>query len=158
MGLVLRLGFGSGQTQAIERREELGSLARGPGPDARHPADPELLTVLDGRLAGKSWRETAVELYGAQRVAADWNADSWMRSRERRRGKKARILMEVATGIGWPGGNGRGEPRTAPGSAMEGSFPEIAKTTHPERCHFLVGKTVRVRRDRSGRARRRRME
>ena len=142
MGLVLRLGFGSGQTQAIERLEEPGSLARGPGPDARHPADPELLTVLDGRLAGKSWRETAVELYGAQRVAADWNADSWMRSRERRRGKKARILMEVATGIGWPGGNGRGEPRTAPGSAMEGSFPEIAKTTHPERCHFLLGNST----------------
>ena len=90
---MLRLGFGSGQTQAIERLEEPGSLARGPGPDAWHRADPELLTVLDGRLAGKSWRETAVELYGAQRVAAVWNTESWMHSRVRQRGKKARILM-----------------------------------------------------------------
>ena len=66
-----------------------------------------------------------------------------MRSRERWRGKKARILMEVATGIWWPGGNGRGEPRTGPGSAEEGSFPEIAKATHPERCHFLLGGLTR---------------
>ena len=93
-GLVLRLALGSGQRQAIERLKELGRLARGPGPDARHAADRELLTVLDGRLAGKSWRETAVDLYGAKRVAAEWHPESWMRSRVRRRGKKARFLMQ----------------------------------------------------------------
>ena len=54
----------------------------------------ELLTVLDARLAGKSWRETAVDLYGAQRVAAEWHRESWMRARVRRRDKKARFLME----------------------------------------------------------------
>ena len=93
-GLVIRLGFGAGQTQALERLEELSSPARGPGPDAPHPADRELLTVLDGRLAGKSWRETAVDLYGADAVAAEWHADGWMRARVRRRGEKARMLME----------------------------------------------------------------
>ena len=36
-GLVFRLGFGDGQTQAIERLEEISSLAHGPGPDAPHP-------------------------------------------------------------------------------------------------------------------------
>ena len=37
-GLVLRLALGSGQSQAIERLKELGSLARGPEPDARQAA------------------------------------------------------------------------------------------------------------------------
>ena len=50
--------------------------------------------VFDGRLAGKSWRETAVDLYGADAVAAEWHADGWMRARVRRRGEKARMLME----------------------------------------------------------------
>ena len=67
---------------------------RGPGPEGPHAADRELLTVLDERLAGKSWRETAVALYGAERVAAEWDTESWMRSRVRRRGRKARRLME----------------------------------------------------------------
>ena len=93
-GLVLRLGFGPGQMQAIERLGELESLVRAPGPDAPHVVDRELLTVLDGRLAGKSWREIAVDMYGTKRVAAEWNTESWLRSRVRRRGKKARILME----------------------------------------------------------------
>ena len=93
-GLVLRRAFGCGQAQPIERFEALERLARGPGPDARHPEDRELLTVLDARLAGKSWRETAVDLYGAQRVAAEWHTESWMRSLVRRRDKKARFLME----------------------------------------------------------------
>ena len=94
IGLVLRLAFGSGPMRAIERLEALASLARGSGRDAPHPVDRELLTVLDARLAGKSWRETAVELYGAQRVAVEWHTESWMRSRVRRRDKKARFLME----------------------------------------------------------------
>ncbi|WP_428097891.1 DNA -binding domain-containing protein [Candidatus Rariloculus sp.] len=93
-GLVLRLAFWSGPMQAIERLQALASLARGSGRDAPHPVDRELLTVLDARLAGKSWRETAVDLYGAQRVAAEWHRESWMRARVRRRDKKARFLME----------------------------------------------------------------
>ena len=83
-GPGLRLGFRSGQRQAIERLEELRNLARGPGPDAPHPADRELLTVLDGHLAGKPWREPAVDLYDAKRVAADWKTESWVHARRRR--------------------------------------------------------------------------
>ena len=94
MGLVLRLVFGPGQSQPIERIKELECLVRGPGTDPPHAADGELLTVLDGRLAGKSWHEIAVDIYCANRVAAEWNTDGWMRSRVRRLGKKARRLME----------------------------------------------------------------
>ena len=94
MGLVFRLGFGSGQRPPLEWFEELECLARGRGPNAPHDGDRELLTVLDGRLAGKSWREIAVNLYGVKRVAVEWSTDGWMRSRVRRRHKKARFLME----------------------------------------------------------------
>ena len=94
-GLVLPVGLG--QAQAIERLGALSSVAGKPGPHPRRDPggrDRELLTVLDGRLAGKSWRETAVDLYGARRVAGDWHTDGWMRSRVRRRDRKARSLME----------------------------------------------------------------
>ena len=77
----------------------------------------ELLTVLDPRLAGKSWRATAVDLYGAKRVAADWNTDAWIRSRVRRRGKKARMLRRAVTGTWWSGGDVGRESRIAPVSA-----------------------------------------
>lgn len=49
--------------------------------------------VLDGHLAGKSDRELAVDLYGCERVAAEWSEDSWMRSAVRRRVRKARMIM-----------------------------------------------------------------
>lgn len=65
-----------------------------PARRARERTDRELLTVLDGRLAGKSWREIAVDLYGAHSVARQWHPDGWMRARVRRRGRKARALME----------------------------------------------------------------
>ena len=82
---------------ASARLEDLRRLASDPASHPRHGGrgiDRELLTVLDGRLAGKSWRETAVDLYGADAVAAEWHADGWMRARVRRRGEKARMLME----------------------------------------------------------------
>ena len=97
-GLVLRLGFGRGQAAEFARVQELYELAREPGRGPRRGRwrfDQELLIVLDGRLAGKSWRETAVDLYGAESVATEWHADSWMRARVRRRGVKARTLMET---------------------------------------------------------------
>ncbi len=53
----------------------------------------ELLAVLDGHLAGKSDREVAEDLYGHDRVAAEWREDSWMRSAVRRRVKKALMIM-----------------------------------------------------------------
>ena len=91
-GVAVRIGVG--QPEAVARLKDLGSLISGPGPRPRTREDRELLSVLDGRLAGKSWRQTAVDLYGAAAVASDWHADSWMRARVRRRGKKALALME----------------------------------------------------------------
>ena len=82
---------------ASARLEDLRRVASEAAQYPRHGGrgiDRELLTVLDGRLAGKSWRETAVDLYGADAVAAEWHADGWMRARVRRRGEKARMLME----------------------------------------------------------------
>ena len=82
---------------ASARLEDLRRVASEPAQHPRHGGrgtDRELLTVLDGRLAGKSWRETAVDLYGADAVAAEWHADGWMRARVRRRGEKARMMMQ----------------------------------------------------------------
>ena len=94
-GLALRLGLG--HADALALLHDAWRLVGEPrGDPRRRPkrSDGELLSVLDARLAGKSWRETATGLYGAERVAEDWSAESWMRSRVRRRGKKARLLME----------------------------------------------------------------
>ena len=41
--------------------------------------------VLAGKRAGRTLREIAVELYGRERVEADWHADSAMRAKLRRR-------------------------------------------------------------------------
>lgn len=91
-GVAVRIGVG--QPEAVARLKDLGSLLGGTEPRRRSGEDRELLSVLDGRLAGKSWRETAVDLYGTDRVASNWHPDSWMRARVRRRGRKARELME----------------------------------------------------------------
>ena len=95
--LVLRVGFGPGLAAEIARLKALKRLACNTGRPPRRTrerTDRELLTVLDGRLAGKSWRETAVDLYGAHSVARQWHSDGWMRARVRRRGRTARALME----------------------------------------------------------------
>lgn len=54
--------------------------------------DRELLIALDGDLAGKSERQIAEDLFGRERVVAEWGSDSWMRSRVRRRLAKGRKL------------------------------------------------------------------
>lgn len=43
--------------------------------------------------AGKSHRDIAIDLFGADAVKAEWDAGSWMRSRVRRRIRKALYLM-----------------------------------------------------------------
>lgn len=40
--------------------------------------------ALAGLRAGKSLREIAIDLYGPDRVAADWHGDSWMRANVQR--------------------------------------------------------------------------
>ena len=53
----------------------------------------ELLTALDGRLAGRSLRMIAVDLYGKAAVAKKWSSDGTMRGLVRWRVKQALRLM-----------------------------------------------------------------
>lgn len=50
--------------------------------------------ALAGLRAGKSLREIAIDLYGADRVAADWHADSWTRARVQRLVDRARAAPD----------------------------------------------------------------
>ena len=56
--------------------------------------DRELLMALDGHIAGRSMREIAVDLYGAERVAAEWAPDGVLRAQTRRLLRKARAHAE----------------------------------------------------------------
>ena len=58
--------------------------------------------ALAGIRSGKSHREIAVDLYGADAVAADWHVDSRMRAKVRRLVDRAR----AASGDGSPAGRG----------------------------------------------------
>ena len=60
--------------------------------------------MLDARLAGRSLRLIAVDLYGAARVAKEWSSDGAMRGRVRWRVRQALRLMnggyrELAGGV-----------------------------------------------------------
>ena len=54
----------------------------------------ELLIARDGYSAGKSIREIAQDLFGAEVVVADWDPDSGVRARTRRLLHKARVYAE----------------------------------------------------------------
>ena len=63
--------------------------SRGPG-----DGDRELLIALDGDKAKKEARQIAEEIWGVDEVAPDWYPDCPLRSKVRRRIKRARYLME----------------------------------------------------------------
>ena len=71
---------------------------RGPtGPSERAGSggeDRELVKVVDGLRAGKTQRQIAVDIYGADAVAADWHSDGWIRSQVRRWMPKARAMVD----------------------------------------------------------------
>ena len=50
--------------------------------------------ALAGVRSGKSMLEIAVDLYGADRVAADWHVDSRMRANVQRRVYRARVASD----------------------------------------------------------------
>ena len=50
--------------------------------------------ALAGLRSGKSMREIAVDLYGADEVAADWHVDSRMRAKVRRLVDRARAASD----------------------------------------------------------------
>ncbi len=52
--------------------------------------------VLAGIRCGKSMREIAVDLYGADPVAAGWHVDSRMRAKVRRLVQRARAASDDA--------------------------------------------------------------
>ena len=56
--------------------------------------DRDVLIALEGHRAGKSLREIAEDLFGAEVVAADWGPDSGVRARTRRLLHKARVYAE----------------------------------------------------------------
>lgn len=64
---------------------------RRPVPRAR---EGELLLALDGKLAGKTHRLIAIDLYGARRVAEEWAAGGPVRSLVRRRIKRSMHVMD----------------------------------------------------------------
>ncbi len=55
----------------------------------------ELMTVLETDQKGLTWREIAVLLWGAERVAEDWWPGGWMRGRVKRRIAKARAMLKA---------------------------------------------------------------
>ena len=61
--------------------------------------------ALAGIRSGKFMRKIAVDLYGADEVAAGWHRDGWMRAKVRRLVGRAR----AASGAG-PGNAGPGTP------------------------------------------------
>ena len=65
---------------------------------AMKDGDREVLIALAGQRAGKSMREIAEDVFGAERVAAEWQEDGGMRSRTRRLVQKARAHAEGGQG------------------------------------------------------------
>ena len=66
---------------------------RGAGAGLRRE-DRALAKVLDGLKTERTPRRMAEDIWGAERVAAEWNADSWMRSQIRRWVPKAQALAD----------------------------------------------------------------
>lgn len=87
------------QLHAIERFNVLiegGTLRRTPfSPNFRSQRLCSALRVLDGRLAGASYRDIAVALFGPDRVNDDWNAGSdHLKNRIRRAAQRGNFLMQ----------------------------------------------------------------
>lgn len=64
-------------------------------PNSRSQRLNTALRVLDGRLAGASYRDIAVALFGRDRVKEDWNATGdHLKNRIRRAARRGAILMQ----------------------------------------------------------------
>lgn len=90
----------------MSREDGDGEPPEGPGPDAV-PRTAEQI-VAAGLRAGKPCRAIAADLFGARRVAAEWQADGPIRARVRRLADRVR---RAAAG---------GPPRS-PGSGVGGA-------------------------------------
>ncbi len=59
--------------------------------------------ALAGLRSGKSMREIAIDLYGADEVAADWHVDSRMRAKVRRLVDRVRAASDEGPDKAGPG-------------------------------------------------------
>ena len=82
-----------------------GHLVRHPGPSVGAGAEgneDELLLALKGEAEGLSRRGIAATFWNPERVAAEYDADSWMKSHVSRRLRRARQIrneyLAMATG------------------------------------------------------------
>lgn len=72
-----------------------GTLGRKPSPDPQSQRLRTALRTLDGRLAGASYRDIAVALFGRDRVYDDWRASGdHLKNRIRRAAQLGISLME----------------------------------------------------------------
>ena len=52
-----------------------------------------MLLALEGDAEGRTLRDIAVDFWGAERVAAEYHPDGWMRSLVKRRLRKANDIL-----------------------------------------------------------------
>ena len=87
---------GAAQSENPAKRLYPASSAVTAGPVG---ADASMRAVAQaGIRSGKSRREIAVDLYGEDRVAADWDLNGWMRAKVRRLVRHARAASSVGSG------------------------------------------------------------
>ena len=86
------------EIQPNARIQEGAMTARDIGTDAATMA-----VALAGLRSGKSHREIATDLYGAEQVAAGWHRDGWMRAKVRRLLHRAQAASGDGTGGASPG-------------------------------------------------------
>lgn len=94
IGSLLDLGT---QTELLRRLNRFAEQARDPGSRPVPTIDERLhqaLIALDGSLAGRTYREIAITIYGERRVAEDWQGPSlFLKDRMRRLVAKGTELM-----------------------------------------------------------------
>lgn len=94
IGSLLNL---NAQTELLRRLNRFAEQARAPGSRPISAIDERLhqaLIALDGSLAGRTYREIAITIYGERRVAEDWQGPSlFLKDRMRRLVAKGTELM-----------------------------------------------------------------
>lgn len=78
------------------------AMEDGEGEPAAGGSSPEAVVAARWR-AGKSLRDIAIDLYGAERVATGWHRDGWMRTKVRRLIGRAGAGSDGGPGVAGPG-------------------------------------------------------
>lgn len=83
----------AGELDKLQAARGAETAVTKPRPSASSMLELHTLQALDGTLAGASLRTVADVLFGAEAVAAGWNADGDLRARVRRLVRRGRNLM-----------------------------------------------------------------